>query len=162
MKLYGEQHPERRMVTILKGLWDVLFEPIWKTRNHILHDLPNQYNDTTDARNWERLAWYRQHRHKVLAFDDRDLADISLERLQAMTAKKRKKWVSRLDRLQNVYERELETISTGQQILNKYFNIPRSPPWAPRQKSTCKTTRRKQSNLFDGLNISIRKRKSKP
>ncbi|KAL7510779.1 hypothetical protein ACHAXN_007669, partial [Cyclotella atomus] len=161
MELYGEKHPERRMVTLLKGLWDVLFEPIWTARNHILHDLPNRYNDAHDARNWERLARYRQHRHKVLAFDDRDLADISIEKLQAMTAKTRRKWVSRLDRLRTVYEKELETISTGQQVLNQYFDIPRSPPRATRQKSTCQRTRRTQTNLFDGLDISVRKRKSK-
>jgi uncharacterized protein YjiS (DUF1127 family) len=161
MELYGEKHPERRMVTLLKGLWDVLFEPIWTARNHILHDLPNRYNDAHDARNWERLALYRQHRHKVLAFDDRDLADISIEKLQAMTAKTRRKWVSRLDRLRTVYEKELETISTGQQVLNQYFDIPRSPPRATRQKSTCQRTRRTQTNLFDGLDISVRKRKSK-
>lgn len=78
MELYGEKHPTRRMTTLLRGIWDVLFEPLWATRNHILHDLPNRYNDTTDALNWERLHWYRQHRHEVLAFEDRDLADMSM------------------------------------------------------------------------------------
>jgi hypothetical protein len=41
MELYGKKHPERRMTTLLGGIWDVLFEPLWDTRNHILHDLPN-------------------------------------------------------------------------------------------------------------------------
>jgi hypothetical protein len=41
MEDYGEKHPNRRMTAILRGLWDELFEPIWVTRNHILHHLPN-------------------------------------------------------------------------------------------------------------------------
>lgn len=162
MELYGEKHPTRRMTTLLRGIWDVLFEPLWATRNHILHDLPNRYNDTTDALNWERLHWYRQHRHEVLAFEDRDLADMSMEKLQAMTAKTRRRWISRLDRLRMVHERESAVIATGQSVLNDYFDIPRTPTRAPRQKSVCQKAHKTQRSLFDGMNISVRRSPRKP
>jgi hypothetical protein len=58
MEDYGEKCPNCRMAAILRGLWDELFEPIWATRNHILHHLPNRYNDAIEKSNKERLQWY--------------------------------------------------------------------------------------------------------
>jgi hypothetical protein len=162
MELYGEKHPNRRMITLLRGIWDVLFEPLWETRNHILHHLPNRYNDTTDAMNFERLLWYKKHRHEVLSFNDRDMADMSSEKLQSMTAKTRRKWILRFDRLRTVYEQELATIATGQRTLNDYFDIPASPVTDPKYKSSCPQPRRVQRTLDTGYHLSFRKSKSTP
>jgi hypothetical protein len=58
MEDYGEKHPNCRMTAILRGLRDEFFEPIWVTRNHILHHLPNRYNDATEKSNEDKLQWY--------------------------------------------------------------------------------------------------------
>ena len=92
-------------------------------RNHIRHDLPNQYNNAIDSKNFDRLRWFREHRHEVFALNDRDLADISDERIRAMRAKTRRQWVRRLDKLKETYELENQQLEAGQQVLSRYFEV---------------------------------------
>jgi hypothetical protein len=87
-----------------------LFEPIWETRNHILHDLPNRYNDALDKSNEEKLQWYYDHRFEVLSFHDRKFAEHSKKKIQAMRGKTKRQWVRKLDRLRAIYEVELQIL----------------------------------------------------
>ena len=89
----------------------------------IRHDLPNQYNNAIDSKNFDRLRWFREHRHEVFALNDRDLADISDERIRAMRAKTRRQWVRRLDKLKETYESEIQQLEAGQQVLSQYFEV---------------------------------------
>jgi hypothetical protein len=112
--------------------------------------------------NLERLTWYKEHRHEVLSFNDRDMADMSIEKLQSMTAKTRQKWVLRFDCLRTVYEQELATTATGQKTLNDYFDVPAPPTITmdPKYKSSCPQPRRVQRTLDMGYHFSFRKTKS--
>jgi hypothetical protein len=124
MEDYGEKHPNRQMTAILRGLWDELFEPIREMRNHILHDLPNRYNDALDKSNEEKLQWYYDHWFEVLSFHDCKFTEHSKEKIQAMQGKTKRQWVRELDRLRAIYEVELQQRQAGQQVLSKYFDCP--------------------------------------
>ena len=39
----GSKHPDRRMTTLLRLIWDNGTDPIWKTRNEILHGPSSKY-----------------------------------------------------------------------------------------------------------------------
>jgi hypothetical protein len=160
MEDYGEKHPNRRMTAILRGLWDELFEPIWDTRNHILHDLPNRYNDALDKSNEEKLQWYYDHRFEVLSFHDRKFAEHSKEKIQAMRGKTKRQWVRKLDRLRAIYEVELQQRQAGQQVLSKYFECT-SPTKSPSYRCHNNAPRRHQQSLFDTTKIRVVKAKQR-
>jgi hypothetical protein len=52
------EHTPRRMRWILGILLNHVIEPIWTTRNHILHKTPNRYNDDENGKLGKRLTWY--------------------------------------------------------------------------------------------------------
>ena len=43
MKSTNVKHPHQRAKTLQRLLWDILFQKVWDTRNHILHHTPNMY-----------------------------------------------------------------------------------------------------------------------
>ena len=55
MKTAKVKQPHAMAKILQKSLWDILFQKIWDTRNHILHHTPNVYRtaESTDLR--ERL-----------------------------------------------------------------------------------------------------------
>jgi hypothetical protein len=160
MEDYGEKHPNRRMTAILRGLWDELFEPIWVTRNHILHHLPNQYNDAIEKSNKERLQWYYDHRFEVLSFHNRKLAEHSKEQIQAMRPKTKRPWVRKLDHLRTIYEAELQQKQTGQQVLSTYFKCA-SPVKSPQYRSRNTTLPRNQTSLVNRIKIRVTRSKTR-
>jgi hypothetical protein len=121
MEAYGEKHAKRQMKVLFTALWEVWFELIWTTRNHILHKTPNRYNQLLNYSNEEKLPWYREPRHEVLSFADRDFADHSDEAIQAMTQYVKHEWIKRLDGMSEAYREDLKHTQAGQQVITEFI-----------------------------------------
>jgi hypothetical protein len=157
MEAYREKHAKRQMKVLFTALWEVWFELIWTTRNHILHKTPNRYNQLINSSNENKLRWYREHHHEVLSFADRDFADHSDEAIQSMTQYTKHEWIKRLDGMSEAYQEELKCTQAGQWVITEFIatrpGLPRlSVPSSPQQ-----TPEPTQQTLFDVTNVTIRK-----
>ena len=119
----GSKHPERRMIALQRMLWIEWVEPIWHTRNDILHGGHNNTNDAESQRLADRLLWYRSHRENLLAHHDQSLARFDLTSIQKMRRGTRRECVRQLDIARVAYEKEKFQIGQGQSTLHRYFGI---------------------------------------
>jgi hypothetical protein len=122
MEAYNEKYAAQQMKTLITAVWEVWFEPIWVTRNFILHKTPNTYNQLMVSNNEEKQQWYHESCHKLLAFMDRYFADHSDEEIQAMTHKHKTKheWAKQLNSTREYYQEELKHIQSGQRVITEY------------------------------------------
>ena len=63
------------MTFIFKQIWNVLFQRLWDTRNHILHHTPNCYRIAEANSLDSKLQWYSDNRFRLFPHADADLAD---------------------------------------------------------------------------------------
>ena len=119
----GASHPERRMNTLLRLVWDTIMDPLWQERNEIKHSKDNKYNAVDDERLSARIVWYVDHRHELLQHHDQFLAEIDLTRLSGMRRETKRKWISNLDTAKRAWEIEREQKGKNQQVLTRFFGI---------------------------------------
>ena len=119
----GSKHPERRMVALQRMMWIEWVEPIWHTRNDILHGGHNNTNDAESQRLADKMLWYRSHKEDLLAHHDRSLARFDLTSIQKMRRNTRRECVRQLDIARVAYEREKFQVGQGQPTLHRYFGI---------------------------------------
>ena len=117
----GTSHPERRMNTLLRSVWDTIMDPLWKERNEIKHNKDNEYDAVDDERLSARIIWYVEHRHELVNYQDQFLAEIDLSRLSRMRRETKRRWIHNLDIARNAWEVEREQKSKNQQVLTKKF-----------------------------------------
>ena len=82
-----------KMSWLLWQLWETVFLWQWDTRNYILHHMPNIYRRAETESFAERLRWFRENRHLVLAPSDSHYAEHDEEAIERMGRKTRWKWV---------------------------------------------------------------------
>ena len=119
----GSNHPERRMATLQRLIWAEWVEPIWKTRNDILHGGTNQTNREENDRLAERMLWYMNHKEEVLTHHDQFLARFDMITVNKLRRKTKREWVRQLDVARLAYEREKHQKGLGQSTLHRYFGV---------------------------------------
>ncbi|KAL7505232.1 hypothetical protein ACHAXN_004474 [Cyclotella atomus] len=160
MEAYGEKFAPARMKVLFSGLWDIWFEPIWEMRNFILHKTPNKYNQLLESSNEEKLKWYRDNRHELLAFVDRDFVDHSNEEIQAMTQKTKHEWVKRLTSMSESYKEELKLTQVGQRVMTEFIGKSPGTPRRSTPVTPAESPRMTQQTLFDSPELTIKTRPS--
>ena len=83
----GISHPDRRMNTLQRLIWDTVTYPLWQARNEIIQRSKNKYNSIEDECLLERIIWYVEHRHELVDHHDQFLTEIDLMRLSGMRCK---------------------------------------------------------------------------
>ena len=58
LRSFNSQRPVQKLARLIRLLWDQIFEPLWKTRNDILHRHHNYVSENTHAQLGDRLIWY--------------------------------------------------------------------------------------------------------
>ena len=145
MKHAGVKQPYAMTQLLQRSLWDILFQKIWDTRNHILHHMPNVYRtaESTDLR--ERLKYYRDHGNLLLSHHDRALADHSDEAIESMGRLTRRKWVKHLDKLHAQFRVECENREAGQRSIPSMLGVTSPVRQAkPRIKRTAPVLRKRK------------------
>jgi hypothetical protein len=140
------EHIPRHMRWILGILLNHVIEPLWTTRNHILHKTPNRYNEDDNGKLGERLTWYRENRYQLLPYHQHRLAEHDADDIERMSNTVRREWVRHLDTARAVYESECAARQHGQTTMTETTLptllhppptwIPRTPPPAPRKQRT--------------------------
>ena len=110
----GHKKPRQAVRQIFKTIWDVLFQRLWDKRNHIFHHTSNNYKVAEDQSLTTKLQWYRENRFRVLAIQDRELANHKNDKIEKMGRKTKRKWITHLDRLSKVFMKELALRKKGQ------------------------------------------------
>ena len=73
----GCQSPDVRMNALQRIIWDTWSNPIWKTRNEVLHGPNSRYGYALDQSLVSaKLLWFQQNKEQVLARSDQFMANI--------------------------------------------------------------------------------------
>jgi hypothetical protein len=118
---FGCKRVNTKMSWLLRQLWETVFLWQWDTRNYILHHMPNVYRRTETESFAERLRWFRDNRHLVLAPSDSHYAEHDEEAIERMGRRTRRKWVRQLDKLKTVYAQERTQRERGQATLTSFI-----------------------------------------
>ena len=121
LRSYDSHQPERRLARLIRIIWDDLIDPIWTTRNDILHHHTNYVSEGTHAQLGDRLIWYTQHREE-LSRSDQFLTWHTLGQIEAMSSNQRREWVRHLDVARAAWATERAVLATGQRIITQYFS----------------------------------------
>ena len=111
------------MVSLQRLIWAKWVEPIWKTRNDILHG--GKINANTEENEWlaEQILWYMNHKEEVLTHHDQFLARFDMMTVHKLQRKTKREWVRQLDVARLAYERERLQKGLGQSTLHRYFGV---------------------------------------
>ena len=116
----GVDKPERKMEALQLMLWDVVVQPLWHTRNHILHRTQNKHHAVESERLGERIKWYVKHKHRLLSVYDRYLARFDISTIHRMDRHTRAAWVRHLDVAREAYNNELRQKAQGRNVITRY------------------------------------------
>ena len=117
----GTHHPQRKMVFLLRNIWDELFGVLWKTRNTLLHNNPNFTTELTHTQLGDRLQWYLEHRDH-LARQDQFLARYSASSIDNMSTEVRRAWIQHLDAARDAWAKEQHILESGQTLITQFFS----------------------------------------
>ena len=120
----GARNPERKMDTLQRLVWGSVVQPLWLTRNDILHGKENKHKEHEESTLMEKISWYVRHRGSLLSFHDQSLAEIDLSRLHRMKRATKQAWVRHLDIARKAYVNELRQRASKQNVITRYF-VPR-------------------------------------
>jgi hypothetical protein len=123
MKRAGVKRPHQMAKTLQRSLWDIIFQQVWDTSNHILHHTPNLYRnaESTDLR--ERLRYYRDNKNALLNHHDQTAVDHSDEAIETMGRLTRRRWVKHLDKLSAQFQKERDNREAGQLSLPRLLRF---------------------------------------
>lgn len=113
-------HPIRMMTKLIRFLWDDVINPLWVTRNNILHKQENSISGLTHTQLGDRMLWYLQHKDE-LSQHDQFLARFTTLEVEKMTTRIRMEWIRHLDTARNAWIKERAIRSTGQRLMMDYF-----------------------------------------
>ena len=120
LKEFGVEHPERKIAAVLKLIWFVFTDVIWRNRNEIVHDGDNHAWQVEQSTWATKLLWYLENKH-VIARRDQFIMNYTEEEIAAMPGLTRRKMVRNLEQLEAVYARELQLREIGQSTIHSYF-----------------------------------------
>ena len=120
LRSFDSRHPERKLARLLRILWDHLIDPLWTTRNDILHRHTNYISEGLHAELGDRLAWYTRHKDE-LSRRDQSLANHTPSQIEAMTTSQRREWIRHLDVARSAWAKERTIIEKGQRLITQYF-----------------------------------------
>ena len=86
-EILGASHPECRMNTLQRMTWDTIMDPLWQEHNDMKHWKDNTYDAVKDERPTERIVWYVDHRHELVAVPSRNRSDRTAQDEQRNKAK---------------------------------------------------------------------------
>ncbi len=122
LRSYDNTSPEQKLARLIRIIWDQLIEPLWNTRNDILHRNANYVSESMHAQLGDRLIWYTEHKDE-LSRRDQFLARHTLSQIEAMTTSQRREWVRHLDVARAAWAKEKTILSKGQTLITQHFTI---------------------------------------
>ena len=128
IKEAGSKHPDRRMTALLRLIWDHWTDPIWKTRNEILHGPSSKYMFAEDKHLSEQIAWYTRNKAEVLAYQDHFVAELDMNRLHSMGRKTKKRLLGTLDKLRKRHQIERDQRLDNQRTILRCFGLANKDP----------------------------------
>ena len=111
---------DRLLVRVIRIIWDRFIDPLWTTRNNILHRHDNYVSETLHAELGDRLQWYTQNKTE-LSRQDQHLADFTSAQIEAMSMRQRREWVRHLDIAKDAWAKERAILATGQTLITRFF-----------------------------------------
>jgi len=116
----GAEHPQSIM-QLLVMIWDHLCEPIWTTRNNILHSTNNYVTTDNMTSLKDKLLWYQHHQDEVLNYRHRYLADFEMFDLNRWSHATRRACVERLNNARRYHQRECKQRRVNQSTINNWL-----------------------------------------
>ena len=89
----GCQSPDIRMNALQRIIWDTWSNPIWKTRNEVLHGPNSRYGYALDQSLSAKLLWFQQNKEQVLARSDQFMANIDVSRIDKLNRSMKQTWI---------------------------------------------------------------------
>lgn len=111
---------DRLLVRVIRIIWDRFINPLWTTRNNILHRHDNYVSETLHAELGDRLQWYTQNKTE-LSRQDQHLADFTSAQIETMSTRQRREWVRHLDIARDAWAKERAILATGQTLITRFF-----------------------------------------
>ena len=129
----GARHPDRLADTMLRLIWDEIIDPMWATRNDILHRQQNNFDAVEQEQMAERMQWYIQHKGEALSSYNQSLVRFDEGTIHRLSRRTRREWLRQLDNAKAAYERDRRTMARPQQRITRYFQRqqPHPPPTTP-------------------------------
>ena len=155
MKCAGVKHPYQKAKTLQRSLWDVIFQRVWDTRNHILHHTPNLYRNTESTDLRERPRYYRDNKNSPLSYHDQSAADHSDETIEAMGRLTRRRWVKHLDKLSAQFQKERQNREAGQLSLPRLLGLASPERTVPQRVRHTPTQARRK--IQTSLNFTVKR-----
>ncbi|KAL9183004.1 LOW QUALITY PROTEIN: hypothetical protein ACHAXT_004791 [Thalassiosira profunda] len=110
----GANHPDRLADAMQQLIGDEIIDPMWATRNDILHRQQNNF----DAVEQEQMA---ECNGEVLSSYDQSLARFDEGTIHRLSRRTRREWLRQLDNAKAAYERDRRTMARPQQRITRYF-----------------------------------------
>ena len=98
-----------------------MVQPLWHTRNDILHGTENKHKEREESSLMEKIYWYVRHRGELLSYHDQSLAEIELSTLHRMKQATKQAWVKHLDIARKAYVNELKQRASKQNVITRYL-----------------------------------------
>ena len=106
-------------VLLVESSW-TLFNRIWSMRNSILHNNDSYAAKTEHSKLLKALYHFKENRHTLLHYRDRELIDIPHGVIATWDRKRRRKMISVLTDLSTQYKKELQLQSESQPTLKAF------------------------------------------
>ena len=125
IKTTGAKHPERRMDSLQRLVWTEVVNPLWETRNELMHRNENRHREAEEVMLTEKIRWYVSHRHEVLSYRDGFLADVDMSSLHRMRRDTKREWLRHLEAARQAHAVESQLRASGQNAITRYL-VPRT------------------------------------
>ena len=110
----GCQSPDIKMNALQRIIWDCWSNPIWKTRNEVLHGPNSRYGYALEQSLSAKLLWFQQNKEQVLARSDQFLANIDVSRIDKLNRSTKQRWIKNLEKARKAFEVENKQRRNGQ------------------------------------------------
>ena len=112
--------PRTKITSILRSLLLDYTDPLWRSRNDILHHQENA-NQQAMARNYNtRLLWYLENQH-VIAHSDRFILRYKADDLATMSVRDKRHTLHHLDLARKAQSIRLQQRQRGQSVITNFF-----------------------------------------
>lgn len=117
---FSVEHSSRKLSGLLKTLWIDYTDQIWRNRNDVTHHRQNK-TQQAEGHAWaEKLHWFLQN-PQVVAQQDHFLLNYTMDDVQKMSGRTRRKLAQNLETVQKALTEETLQRKRGQTVITSYF-----------------------------------------
>ena len=121
LHISGVSHPEHRMATLQRMMWERIVEPLWVIQNCNLHQQKNHFDLVEEENMAEQPIWYVRNKQNILSSQDRFLAQFDVTTIHRIPRAQKREWAQHLDIAREAYLQELNQRASKQNVITRYL-----------------------------------------